>query len=91
MKFIINESQSKRLIKESRYQQLSDFVDQLTSMIYNYDQMDCYDKSQREITYVQTWCKVLEGASLEELMKLRDELVQEMNVIVRRYIKNREE
>jgi hypothetical protein len=67
---IIRNSIKKVLKEEFSSFQLQDALNNVEKMVKNYDSMDCNKHSNKE--YVNVYCKHYEGASLENIRKIRD-------------------
>lgn len=83
MKYIVTESQLKRIIKEDRFVQLQNASNTLEKIINNFDSIDCADEmSLYKYNYVKTFCQQLRNRSLDELIQMRDMMEQELSTMV---------
>jgi ATP-dependent helicase YprA (DUF1998 family) len=86
MKYIINETQYKKLISENtRVVQLERYIDLLTKIIKNYDKIDCNDEYMLySNNYAELYCEQLQDRSLDEISTVRQKMIDEVNDLVNR-------
>ena len=86
MKYIINETQYKKLISENtRVVQLERYIDLLTKIIKNYDKIDCNDRYMLySNNYAELYCEQLQDRSLDEISTVRQKMIDEVNDLVNR-------
>ena len=82
MKYIISETQYKKIINEDRFFQLSNSSDILEKIINNFDSMDCNNKESFSKTYVRVFCEQLQGASLDKLIRMKEVMDKEIRIII---------
>jgi hypothetical protein len=84
MKYIINETQYKKLISENtRVVQLERYIDLLTKIVKNYDKIDCDDAYMLySNNYAELYCEQLQGRSLDEISTVRQKMIDEVNDLV---------
>jgi len=86
MKYIISETQYKKLISENtRVVQLERYIDLLTKIVKNYDKIDCDDAYMLySNNYAELYCEQLQGRSLDEISTVRQKMIDEVNDLVNR-------
>lgn len=82
MKYIITETQYKKIINEDRFFQLSNSSDILEKIINNFDSIDCNNKESLSKTYVRVFCEQLQGASLDKLIRMKEAMDKEIAIII---------
>jgi hypothetical protein len=79
MKYVITESQYKRLINEDKFMRLTSASDTLGEIINNLDSIDCNDqKSYYKHNFVRVYCDQLQGKPVEDLIKIKDLMDKEI-------------
>lgn len=86
MKYIISETQYKKLISENtRVVQLERYIDLLTKIVKNYDKIDCNDRYMLySNNYAELYCEQLQDRSLDEISTVRQKMIDEVNDLVNR-------
>jgi len=86
MKYIISETQYKKLISENtRVVQLERYIDLLTKIVKNYDKIDCDDAYMLySNNYAELYCEQLQDRSLDEISTVRQKMIDEVNDLVNR-------
>lgn len=86
MKYIISETQYKKLISENtRVVQLERYIDLLTKIIKNYDKIDCNDRYMLySNNYAELYCEQLQDRSLDDISTVRQKMIDEVNDLVNR-------
>lgn len=82
MKYIISETQYKKIINEDRFFQLSNSSKILGQIINNFDSMDCNNKESFSKNYVRVFCEQLKGASLDKLIRMKEAMDKEIAIII---------
>lgn len=82
MKYIITETQYKKIINEDRFIQLTNSSDMLEKIINNFDSIDCNNKESWSKTYVRVFCEQLKGASLDKLIRMKEAMDKEIAIMV---------
>lgn len=84
MKYIINETQYKKLISENtRVAQLERYIDLLTKIVKNFDKIDCNDRYMLySNSYAELYCEQLQDRSLDEISEIRQKMIDEVNYLV---------
>jgi hypothetical protein len=91
MKYIITESQYRKVINEDRFSQLKDASETLENIINNFDNIDCDDEEEfiYDNDYAETYCSQLNDRTIDELIQMKNLMDKEIGYLINKEFRSK--